>query len=229
MTPLIGVSTSDRGGWRSFLAIRFAIWRAGGKAVRISPSRGADLGPLHGLIAGGGDDIGAEIYGGELMPDVREDPERDALEAKLLPTAIERRLPVLGICRGSQMINIVLGGSLHQEIHEIYVEAPRLRTILPKKTVHVGAGTRLDELLACQVCKVNALHHQSVDRLGEGLMVSAQDEHGMVQGTEATDDRPVLGVQWHPELMPFRRGQMNLFRWIVARARTYAGAPEPAA
>ena len=74
---------------------------------------------------------------------------------------------MLGICRGSQMINVALGGSLHTDIYEVYEQAPRMRTVLPRKTVSVVHGSRLDRILRCNPCRVNALHHQSVDRLGE--------------------------------------------------------------
>jgi putative glutamine amidotransferase len=129
--PLIGVTTSRRGGWRSYLMHRWALWQAGGRAVRLVPGQPLPKEPLHGLVIGGGDDIGAEIYGGEVLPDVRIDPDRDRMELALLKTALPLRLPVLGICRGSQMINVGLGGSLYTDIYRVYVEAPKMRTVLP--------------------------------------------------------------------------------------------------
>jgi putative glutamine amidotransferase len=217
--PLIGVTTSRRGGWRSYLMHRLALRRAGAKAMRIVAGDTVACEDLDGLVIGGGDDIGAELYGGQVLPDVRIDPERDKLELKLLEWALPQGLPILGICRGSQMINVALGGTLHTDIHAVYVEAPRMRTVLPKKTVHIAEGSRLDRILACNPCRVNALHHQSVDRVGRGLKVVARDESGIVQATEGAGANFLIGVQWHPELLVFRKPQQRLFAALSEAAR----------
>jgi putative glutamine amidotransferase len=216
--PLIGVTTSRRGGWRSYLMHRWALARVGARSIRLIPGRPMPQESLHGLIIGGGDDIGAEIYGGTVLPDVRIDPERDQLELKLLRAALPAALPVLGICRGSQMINVALGGSLHTDIHEVYELAPRMRTVLPKKTVSIVRGSRLDRILRCNPCRVNALHHQSVDRLGRGLKVVAQDESGIVQAIESEGGPFLIGVQWHPELLVWKAPQQRLFSALAAAA-----------
>ncbi|HEY7386209.1 MAG TPA: gamma-glutamyl-gamma-aminobutyrate hydrolase family protein [Beijerinckiaceae bacterium] len=223
--PVIGVTTSRRGGWRSFLMHRLALARAGARALRLVP--GESLPPkLDGLVIGGGDDIGAEIYGGQVMPDIRIDPERDKLELKLLDTALPAGLPILGICRGSQMINVALGGTLHTDIYEVYVNAPRMRTVLPRKTVHIEKDSRLHRITGCNPCRVNALHHQSVDRLGRGLRVVARDEAGVVQATEGTGAGFLIGVQWHPELLVLSAPQQRLFAALAAATRR---EPEPVA
>ncbi len=217
--PLIGVTTSRRGGWRSYLMHRLALTRVGARSIRLMAGKPLPAEPLQGLVIGGGDDIGAEIYGGHVTPDVRIDPERDALELKLLEAALPAGVPVLGICRGSQMINVSLGGTLHTDIYEVFEHAPRMRTVLPKKTVSIVAGSRLDRTLRCNPCRVNALHHQSVDRLGRGLRAVAKDEAGIVQGIEGEGDSFLIGVQWHPELLVWKRPQQRLFAALVEAAR----------
>jgi putative glutamine amidotransferase len=228
--PLIGVTTSTRGGWRSYLFHRLALWRAGARSIRLMAGHPPPMERLDALVIGGGDDIGAELYGGQVLPDVRIDPERDKLELKLLEWALPRGLPILGICRGSQMINVALGGTLHTDIHAVYVEAPRMRTVLPRKTIHVVEGSRLDRIMGCNPCRVNALHHQSVDRLGRGLRIVAQDEAGIVQATEGTGSAFLIGVQWHPELLVTRAPQQRIFAAVAEAAReTRKGSDVPAA
>jgi putative glutamine amidotransferase len=216
--PLIGVTTSRRGGWRSFLLAKLALARAGARAVRLMAGEPLPQEGLDGLIIGGGDDIGAEIYGGTVLPDVRIDPERDKLELKLLDEALGRGVPVLGICRGSQIINVALGGTLHTDIYEVYVQAPRMRTVLARKTIRMEPGSRLDRIVRCNPCRVNALHHQSVDRVGRGLKVVAHDEAGVIQAIEGQESF-LIGVQWHPELLVFSAPQQRLFRALADAAR----------
>jgi putative glutamine amidotransferase len=226
--PLIGVTTSRRGGWRSYLMHRLALARVGARAVRLTPGEPLPDEPLQGLVIGGGDDIGAEIYGGKVLPDVRLDPERDKMELGLLKAALPAGLPVLGICRGSQMINVALGGSLHTDIYEVYVQAPKMRTVLPRKSVSIEPGSRLDRILRCNPCQVNALHHQSVDRLGQSLVIAARDESGIVQAIESESAPFLLGVQWHPELLFWKKPHQRLFAALAAAAREVA-APLTAA
>jgi putative glutamine amidotransferase len=219
-SPLIGVTTSKRGGWRSYLMHRLALRRAGARAIRLVSGAPPPAEPVAGLVIGGGDDIGAEIYGGQVLPDVRIDPERDRLELHLLEAALPARLPVLGICRGSQMINVALGGTLHADIHEVYAQAPRMRTVLPRKTICIAKGSRLDAIMRCDPCRVNALHHQSVDRLGRGLAIVARDESGIVQAIEDPSAPFLVGVQWHPELLVWKKPQQRLFAALAEAART---------
>jgi putative glutamine amidotransferase len=93
-----------------------------------------------------------------------------------------------------------------------------MRTVLPKKTVTILPGSRLDEILCCNPCRVNALHHQSVDRLGRGLRVVARDESGIVQAIEGSGSPFLIGVQWHPELLVWKAPQQRLFSALASAA-----------
>ena len=222
--PRIGVTVSNRGAAMSWLANWLAVTRAGGRAVRMSVNGKTDIDGLDGLIIGGGDDIGAGLYGGELSLDLRIDEARDAMEQGALDQALHADLPVMGVCRGSQMINIHLGGTLHQDIYTVYQDLPRMRTVLARKNVSIKEGTRLRRLMGGEQAKVNSLHHQAVDRLGDGLIVAARDGGGVIQATEHPGEDFLIGVQWHPEFLIFHHRHQNLFRGMVAAAEGKAGA-----
>lgn len=149
----------------------------------------------------------------------REDKERDKLEFHILKQAVDRKVPILGICRGAQLINVYFGGSLHQEIADFYTEQPHLNTVLPKSTILIDPQSRLYSILQKKYTRVNSLHHQSVKTLGKNLKVVAQEPNGIVEAIEHTQLPFVIGVQWHPEFMvPYRR-QRKLFRELVRAAR----------
>jgi putative glutamine amidotransferase len=227
--PLIGVTTSARGGRLMWWFNALAVWRAGGKPVRLTAGRPGPEKPLDGLIVGGGDDVDARLYGGDLRMDVRLDPERDALEYRMLTAARAADLPVLGICRGAQILNVFLGGTLHSDIYEAYAGLPRQRALLPLKRVRISPDSRLHRIIGLDVCRVNSLHHQSVDKVAPGLKVAGMDRHGIVQALDAETGTFVVGVQWHPEFLVFNRPQQRLFRALVAAAKAHGAARSEAA
>ncbi|WP_116083075.1 gamma-glutamyl-gamma-aminobutyrate hydrolase family protein [Tropicimonas sp. IMCC34011] len=220
MKPRIGVTASSRSGWRIFPLVAFNIWLAGGKAVKWVTAGDVDIDAVHGVIIGGGDDISPDLYGGELVTSARLDPERDALEQNIARIAFEDGTPILGICRGSQMLNITLGGTLNQDAYSTY-ESRKYRTILPRKRVRLEPERRLSTICGPQEMRVNALHSQAVDTLGEGLAVAARDEGGMIQAIERVRDPFAIGVQWHPEHLFYARRQRSIFRALVTAARAY--------
>ncbi|ROU01175.1 gamma-glutamyl-gamma-aminobutyrate hydrolase family protein [Histidinibacterium lentulum] len=219
--PLIAVTTSNRSGWRIFPLVAGNIRLAGGRALRWGAGRPADLDFVDGVIIGGGDDISPDLYGG-LTTTARLDPARDRLERRLVEGAMARNLPVLGICRGSQMINVALGGTLDQDAYATFTRSDRVYTILPKKRLTICDGTRLMKIAGGAPMHVNALHSQAVNKLGDGLRVAARDRGGMTQAVERIRDPFALGVQWHPEHLWYARRQRAIFRALVTAARAYA-------
>ena len=222
MRPVIGVTTSRRSGWRIFPLVAFNVWLAGGRSVRWVAGRPSDVNGVDGIIIGGGDDISPDLYGGHIVASARLDPDRDAMEQALVGEAMAQGKPVLGICRGSQMMNVALGGRLDQDAYGTYEASERFWTILPKKTVEIVPDTRLAAHTDTHPMKVNALHSQAVSTLGRGLRVAARDTGGMIQAIERYEEPFALGVQWHPEHLFYARRQRAIFRALVAAARARA-------
>ena len=217
--PLIGVTTSARSGWRIFPLVALNLWAVGARAVRWGAGRPHDLDLVDGIIIGGGDDISPDLYGGEMGVSVRLDPARDALERDLACAAFERGIPVLGICRGAQMLNIALGGALDQDAWATYSEMKPIKTVLPRRHIRPVADSRLARIVGPEEMKVNALHTQAVSKLGRGLKAAARDLGGMVQAVERVEDPFALGVQWHPEHLIYARRQRAIFGALVRAGR----------
>jgi putative glutamine amidotransferase len=302
--PKIGVTGPDLGGWPAWTATRFAIWRAGGRAVRITPSDPKSLSEVSGLIIGGGADVDPKLYNEDCVNlDVRKQirretrkrwrrkqafaligycphegfepslrgqlraffsltryrvgvfvdvillvalwfvrhlmsvpwetavqghKNRDTLEVPLVREAIAQGLPVLGICRGMQLINVCLGGSLYQEISVFYEETPILKTLLPRKRIEIAP--RLRQIFRHQKLHVNSLHYQSVKILGKGLVAVAQESNGIIQAIENSGSSYIVGVQWHPEYLAIEKPiQQRLFRSLVQAAQAAMNDPNKTA
>lgn len=218
--PNIGVTVSQRSGWRIFPLMALNIWLAGGRALRWQTASVIDLEGVDGVVIGGGDDISPMLYGGKMSARARLDPDRDEMEKRIVLEAAAANIPVLGICRGSQMLNVALGGTLHQDAYSAF-PSRFYKTILPRKAVEIDDGTRLSQILGTETLNVNALHTQAVDKLGENIGIAARDEGGMVQAIERVSDPFAIGVQWHPEHLFYRAGHRRLFKALVVAAQAY--------
>ncbi|MGY4860077.1 gamma-glutamyl-gamma-aminobutyrate hydrolase family protein [Cryobacterium sp. AP23] len=246
--PLIGLTTyleqARTGVWdvpAAFLPKVYfdAITRAGGIAVLLPPqpvTAGIShrvLDSLDGLVITGGKDIEPGRYGQSPHPQTdapRRD--RDAWEDALLSAALDRDLPFLGICRGAQVLNVTLGGTLHQHLPDLIGDT-RYQAghgIYSPADVTVEPGSRLSALLGGDDrITVPVYHHQAIDTLADGLVVTAVSEPGIVQAVELPTAAFAVAVQWHPEEA---RDDLRLFAGLVAAATEYRDrgqAPRPAA
>ena len=159
---------------------------------------------MDGLLVMGGVDIDPSVYGGKKHSSILKSVlRRDEMELFLIEKADKEYLPVMGICRGMQMINLFYGGSLHQHVEDLSLEYLYHRTPLPLHDITIEPDTKLHTILGVSVTKANALHHQAVNRVGEGLRYVAHDRNSIIQAIEGIGEKFLLGLQWHPELIPY--------------------------
>ena len=232
--PLIGVTArivlnpSNLPAVQILRAYVDAVIAAGGTPVLIPPElpdsswRGL-LARLDGVLFSGGGDIGIEHFNGEPHATIEVDADRDRLELPLLRAVVDARKPFLGICRGLQVLNVALGGSLYTHVldqlpnaidHDMRDDAIRTHIAHP---VRVEEGTRLAEILGEPQVQVNSLHHQGIKDLAGGLTASAYAPDGLIEGVELSDHPFGVAVQWHPEWLMDQLATRNLFgRFIEA-------------
>jgi putative glutamine amidotransferase len=185
-----------------------SVQRTGAMAVLLPVDGRAPLGVLDridGLLVIGGADIDPSVYGAELDPLTESTyPDRDAFEIALLNGAIERGMPVLGICRGMQALNVALGGTLVQHIPEVDGSNPHRRSLGSfegtEHIVELEPGSLAARAAGEEVHTARCHHHQAIDRLGDGLVVTGRArQDGLTEAIELSNGAWVLGVQWHPE------------------------------
>jgi len=175
-----------------------ALSLAGLEPVRVTPDDSITLSEFDGLLLTGGTDVNSALYGQLREPETDEpDKARDRKEIVLLREALDLNLPILAICRGMQLFNVVHGGTLTQHIKEVDVHVQPGVSIAHE--IQVREGTMLHKTLATTHHAVNSRHHQAVRRVGNGLTVCAQAPDGIVEAVERPDLRFALAVQWHPE------------------------------
>jgi putative glutamine amidotransferase len=231
MRPVIGITSyAER--------VRYGVWdfpaavipmayvsaveRAGGRPLVVPPSEeGVEetLDALDGLLLSGGEDIDPARYGAEAHPQtVGVRPERDRAELALLEGALARDMPVLAVCRGSQVLNVARGGDLVQHLPEVVGDEKHKHTpgVFADHDVRIEPTSRLARVLGDRA-PVKSHHHQGYGRIGSGLREVAWAEDGIVEALEDPEHRFALGVLWHPE----EGEDFALFAELVAQARAY--------
>jgi putative glutamine amidotransferase len=203
------------------------VTRAGGISVLL-PSQPVDAGiaarvldGMDGLVITGGRDVDPATYGQQPHPSTDEPArDRDAWEFALLREALGRGLPVLGICRGAQVLNVALGGTLHQHLPDVVGHSWHQagNAVFNTSTIQTVPGTRLAAVIG-ESTNAQCYHHQAIAELGQGLIASAWDPDGVIEGVEIPGENFVLAVQWHPEE---RLDDLRLFAAVVQAAATYA-------
>jgi len=208
-----------------------AVWVKPEELEMVSPSHAyfPDIRDYDGVLFTGGKDINPKYYQEPVKYPgaVQIDEKRDAFEFELFERAHRGKLPILGICRGLQMINVKFGGTLYQDLNsEARVELEHMQSAPRPQPIHTVTLTDPESGLGETFkgsCQVNSLHRQAIKRLGRGLKVTARSEDGLVEAVESAEPYPfLLAVQWHPEEMIERPEARKLFENFVAKCRQVA-------
>jgi len=211
-----------------------AVLKAGGTPVLIplmtdETALEAIVSRIDGLILSGGCDINPQLFGEEHHPTVETcDSERDRYEMALLKQAVERQLPILGICRGNQLINVAFGGSLIQDIPSQVTESTvnhnqeEAREIATH-SIKIKPESRLHQITRSRQIMVNSFHHQAVKAVAPGFEAVAWADDGVIEAIESTEGKVILGVQWHPEngAVTGDLVMLDLFRQLVTEAAIF--------
>ncbi|GAB4577882.1 MAG: gamma-glutamyl-gamma-aminobutyrate hydrolase family protein [Anaerolineales bacterium] len=234
--PLIGITTFHTDSHRGYIYVSIteayvkAVARAGAVPLLIPVGLGEDdltqiLHTVNGILFTGGGDIDPARYGGLPHATIHEiDPERDQMELHLVREAVEQQTPFLGICRGLQVVNVALGGTLYTHIqdqhpnalkHDFFPGRPRDYLAHPVK---VDEGTTLANILGQPIVQVNSLHHQGIHRIAADLTPTAYAPDGITEAVELPGHPFGLAVQWHPEWLPEQAEMRALFEAFVHAA-----------
>lgn len=221
--PVIGITKPDKGDFFAFRAMKFAVWLAGGKPVSITSSAPRDPQSIDGLLFGGGSDVYPERYAQSPLPGVIYDLARDEMEASWAKAAFEHGIPMMGVCRGMQMMNVYAGGTLYPDLSDFEEHYPTsfIDRIFYRKPIRVGDASILYKLTGRKTLSVNSIHTQAVEKIGGEFHAIAQEHNGLIQAIEHKEHPFALGIQFHPEFLVYRKFARDIFKGFVEAARAH--------
>jgi len=214
----IGISGPRRFGSAQRL-INLGLRLHGARTHYIRPGSRIDVELLDGLVLSGGTHVHPERYGQEPQVNASYDRRRDVTDYRLLQQAEALNIPVLGICRGAQLINIFHGGSLCQNLTPLRDKTRHRPLLLPLQRVRLVENSRIGRLMHQTVIGANRIHSQAIKKLGQNLRVTALDNDLFVQAIENTGRQWLMGIQWHPEYLLYHAGHRRIFSHFVHAAR----------
>ncbi|SDU26611.1 gamma-glutamyl-gamma-aminobutyrate hydrolase family protein [Halopseudomonas salegens] len=216
--PVVAITGPQKGAFGPRFLVACAVRWYGATPLQVRPGDDWQQLRYDAVVVTGGHDIDPVLYAAEPEVHPKYDPERDALEAAVIDDALNTGLPLLGICRGAQLLNARRGGNLFQELKSHRKMTSNRWTVLPLKTLKVAADSHLCKLMRADNCRINSLHNQAIDRAGDGLVVTGRDLDGIVQAIEDPSRPFLVGVQWHPEFLIFSPRQRRLFGALIEAA-----------
>jgi len=223
MRPKIGITTPNTLFHPAYYFIQFSVWLCGGRPVPLRTLDSIERSDIRGLVLGGGTDVFPQLFEGTPKDKYKYDHERDETEIAWLKKAEKENIPVFAICRGAQMMNVMNKGTLHLDVSLAYENAhyPKnlLRKVFYRKRIDIEAGSLFNELTQSDALRVNSMHTQSIDKIGQNLGVTAREKNGVVQAIERPNHSFYLGVQFHPEFMIWRPTMQALFKGLVKAAK----------
>lgn len=242
--PVIAITGPNSNGTSAWLFTALSIKLAGGKPVRVTPAKFNGKLDYDGVIIGGGSNVHPENMQEEKVPKVKRslwlrlkeslfypmeffsgwskpsyDKERDEMEMQLIEYALNNKKPILGICRGHQLLNAKLGGTMYESTLPLLKNRMRIRSPFPRKTViYTQSDSLIAEIAGDDPIEVNAIHSQAVGKPADELNVTAKEKSGITQVLEKKGSDRVLGVQWHPEYLFYMQVHRNIFKWLVNKS-----------
>ena len=246
--PTVLITGPETGGLAARVASSLQVWLAGGKPLYMTAERYRTDLSFDAVILSGGSDIGDNLAGTTDIPAAKRtlreklldglryptsifflsnnskkdvDHDRNVFEIKVLDEALKNARPVLGICRGTQLLNCRLGGNLKKSIFPYYRDKPLPVGMTPCKSVRFETSSLLAEIMTTAATRVNALHHQVIDTVAQPFTPVAYEKTGLIQAIEAPQ-LSIVAVQWHPEYLVYQKKQRRLFQWLVNRGRRAA-------
>jgi putative glutamine amidotransferase len=218
--PLIGVCLPNKGNFFAYLFIKFNLRVQGAYCIRLRPSKkNLKFQRIDGLVLSGGSDIDPTLYGADKdAHNTPLDAKRDAFELEMIDKAYKKKIPILGICRGAQLINIYFHGTLYPTILDLDEYIIHKNSIFPIKSIIIKKLSNLFSITHKKEVVVNSIHNQAIHKVGEDLKVTACHEK-IIEAIEKEDYPFLLGVQWHPEYLIYLKEHREIFKSFVDKTK----------
>lgn len=214
--PLIGICLPDKGNFFAYIFIKLSLKLQGAYSVRLRPSKNnIKFEKLDGLLLSGGNDIDPTLYGeNKDAHNTPLDKKRDTFELEMIDKAYKARMPILGICRGAQLINIYFDGTLYPSMLDLDKYKNHKNSPFPIKNMYVRKISKLFSIIRKKEVPINSIHNQAIDKVGRNLKITACHDK-IVEAIEKENYPFLLGVQWHPEYLIYLKEHRLIFKAFV--------------